>query len=93
MLAKVALNPKALNTENVHPIVRNLNENVQKVYAFAYDSTATSLEIKNCDRTFQRFYKEMFRHVLISDRNLPQNIDIESLRKVAEDLTYVIYKK
>lgn len=93
MLAKVTLNSKALNTDNVHPVVRNLSENVQKIYEFAYDNTATSLEIASCDRRYQGFYIGMLRHVLISDKNLPQNIDVNSIKKIAKDLTYVIYKK
>lgn len=93
MLARIVLDYNTSVSLNEKQIVRNLRENKNKIIEFAYDNNATSLEIKSCDRVYQRFYKEMLRHVLISYKDIPQNININSLRKVANDLTYVIDKK
>ena len=35
----------------------------------------------------------MLKHILNSDKNLPSNIDVSSIKKIAEDLTYRVYKK
>lgn len=94
MLARIVLDFKASNTSrNEREIIKNLRENTNKIIQFAYDNENTSLTLKNCDRRYQRFYKEMLRHVLISSKDIPQNINVNSLRKVTEDLTYVIDKK
>ena len=93
MLARIVLDFEDNVSENEKPIIRNLRDNVRKIKAFAFDNDATSIEVKNCERVYQSFYKEMLRHILISDKNLPQNIDVSSLKKITEDLTYVIYKK
>ena len=52
-----------------------------------------SIVIKNIDIIYQGEYKEMLRHILISDRNLPSNINVSSLKKISDDLAYEICKR
>lgn len=91
MLANLILDyPKA---ENENELITNLRENYNKIISFSKDDTIDKLKIKNCNLMYQGPYKEMLKHILISDKNLPKNIDPFSITKIAEDLTYVISKK
>lgn len=92
VIAKLVLDyPKV---ENEHKIVTNLRENKDKILGFANNPNITQLEIKNCDRQYQRFYRDMLRHILYSIKDFPGSVvNIDSLRKISKDLTYVIEKK
>ncbi len=74
-------------------LITNLRENYNKIIEFSKDATMQSIVIKNIDIIYQGEYKEMLRHILISDRNLPSNINVSSLKKISDDLAYEICKR
>lgn len=79
--------------ENEDTLITNLRENYNKIIQFSKNDKIDTLEITNCDIIYQRHYKEMLKHVLVSDKNLPSNIDLNTLRKIGKDCTYSISKK
>jgi hypothetical protein len=79
--------------ENENELITNLRENYNKIIEFSKDDSNQKLKLKNCSRIYQGPYKEMLKHILISDRNLPSNIDVKSLTKISEELTYTISKR
>ncbi len=79
--------------ENEDTLITNLRENYNKIIQFSKNDKIDTLEIANCDIIYQRHYKEMLKHVLVSDKNLPSNIDLNTLRKIGKDCTYSISKK
>ena len=92
MLANLVLDyPKV---ENEHKIVTNLRENYNKILKFSKDNNASILRINNCNIKFQKKYANMLRHILVSNGNLPKNIDINSIKLDSDKkLTYIIEKK
>ena len=73
-------------------IITNLRENYNKILEFSKDDSKQFITIKNIDIAYQSEYKEMLKHILISDKNFPKNIDKSSIRKISDDLTYIICK-
>lgn len=90
MLARVVLDFPKCDIEN--EIITNLRENINKILEFAKDDSKDTILVKNCDREYQRFYKDMLRHLLYSMQDLPSNINVNSIKKIGQDLTYVIEK-
>ncbi len=91
MLANLVLDyPKAKNELD---IISNLRENYLKVIQFSNLDNTEILIFYNCDLKYGRQYREMFKHILISDKNLPQNIDVNSIIKGKDNLTYSISKR
>ncbi len=91
MLANLVLDyPKVKNELD---IISNLRENYLKVIQFSNLDNTETLIFYNCDLKYGRQYREMFKHILISDKNLPQNIDINSIIKGKDNLTYSISKR
>lgn len=91
MLANLILDYDSVSNENA--IITNLRDNYNKIIEFSKDESKQSITIKNIDIRYQGEYKEMLKHILVSDKNLPSNIDVSSIRKMANDLTYKICKK
>lgn len=91
ILASLVLDYPAVEFEDV--LITNLRENHKKIIDFSMDNKKDILEIVNCDIIYQRHYKEMLKHILVSDKNLPSNIDINTLKKIGKDCTYTINKK
>ncbi len=79
--------------ENESKLVTSIRENWMAIRKFGKDKLQTKLKLENCDFKYQRNYKEMLRHILVSDKDLPTCINVDSLRRINEDLTYTIEKK
>lgn len=91
MLASLVLDYKPVSNEN--EIVTSLRENYKKIIEFSKDESKQFVDVKNIDVIYQGEYDKMLKHILNSDKNLPSNIDVSSIKKIAEDLTYRVYKK
>lgn len=91
MLASLVLDYKPVSNEN--EIVTSLRENYKKIIEFSKDDSKQFVDVKNIDVIYQGEYDKMLKHILNSDKNLPSNIDVSSIKKIAEDLTYRVYKK
>lgn len=91
MLASVVLDYNPVENEN--EIITNLRENYNKIIQFSKDMSKKYITLKNINIIYQGIYKEMLKHILISDKNLPSNIDVSSIVKISDDLTYKICKK
>lgn len=91
ILANLVLDYPASEDEDI--LITNLRENHKKIIDFSNNNEMDTLEIVNCDIIYQRHYKEMLKHILVSDKNLPSNIDLSTLRKIGKDRTYSISKK
>lgn len=91
ILANLVLDYPALKDEDI--LITNLRENYKKIIEFSKDDSNNVLEIINCDVIYQKYYKEMLKHILVSDKNLPSNINLSTLRKIGKDCTYSINKK
>ena len=90
LLASIILDYEKTPDEN--KIITNLRENYNKILEFSKDDSKQFITIKNIDIAYQSEYKEMLKHILISDKNFPKNIDKSSIRKISDDLTYIICK-
>ncbi len=91
MLANLILDyPKV---DNELDIISNLRENYLKIIQFSNSDSIENLKLYNCDLKYGRQYKEMLKHILISDKNLPQNIDANSIIKGKDNLVYSISKR
>lgn len=92
LLASVVLDyPKVKNEEK---IVANLRENYNKIIEFSKDKNNNELIINNCSLKYRKEYAKLLRHILISDKNIPSNIDYNSIQLIGNrTLTYSIKKK
>lgn len=89
MLANLVLDFKKV--ENEDEIITYLRECYHKIIDFSKDENSEKLMIKGCDIIYRVSFKEMLKHILISDKNLPSNINVNSLARITDD--YIIFKK
>lgn len=80
--------------KNEDKLVTNLRENYKKILKFSKQKDKDELIIENCDIRYQKKYANMLRHILLSDKKLPKNIDYNSIEILKDrKTTYTIRKK
>lgn len=90
MLASVVLDlPKVKNESK---IIGNLRDTINSIIENS-KSGIKLFEFKSPDISYQKYYCDMIKHLLVSINNLPSNINVNSVKKVKADLTYSISYK
>lgn len=92
ILAYLVLDKANIKTENEHSIITKLKEDYKKIIEFSKDDSQTKLLIEKYeDIRYRTMYKNLLRHIMVSDKNFPDNIDKDSLTRITDD--YIICKK
>jgi len=92
ILAYIVLDNTYIKTENEHPIITKLKENYKDIIRFSKDDSQEKLLLKSYeDIRYRTPYKELLKHIMVSDKDFPSNIAKDSLTRITDD--YIILKK